>query len=66
MVALDPKGFVLSGADPVGRGRGLETRVDTICAVRDVRAGAIKCVAAALGKGAQVVAAVRSLLTSCS
>ena len=52
-----------AGADAGGRSRGLETRVPGVFAVRDVRAGAVKLVAAVMGGGAQVVAVRHSLLT---
>ena len=61
-VALDPKGFVRTGAD-VGNGRRpLETSRAGIFAIGDVRAGSTKRVAAAVGEGAQVVAALHACL----
>jgi thioredoxin reductase (NADPH) len=59
-VGLDDKGFVLTGPD-AGReqhGRGLETSVDGVFAVGDLRAGSTKRVAAAAGEGAAVVAQI--------
>ena len=61
-VVLDPKGFVLTGAD-VGKGdRPLETSLPGIFAIGDVRAGSTKRVAAAVGEGAQVVSALHAFL----
>jgi thioredoxin reductase (NADPH) len=58
-VALDPKGFVLTGS---GGSRPLETSVRGVFAIGDVRAGSTKRVAAAVGEGAQVVAALHAFL----
>ena len=61
-VALDEKGFVRTGAD-VGKGdRPLETSHPGVFAIGDVRAGSVKRVAAAVGEGAQVVAALHAFL----
>jgi thioredoxin reductase (NADPH) len=60
-IALDPKGFVLTGAD--GRGP-LETGQPGIFAIGDVRSGSTKRVAAAVGEGAQVVATLHTYLTA--
>ncbi|HEX3953114.1 MAG TPA: FAD-dependent oxidoreductase [Stellaceae bacterium] len=58
-VALDDKGFVVTG----GNNRGaLETSLLGVFAIGDVRAGSIKRVAAAVGDGAQVVAALHAYL----
>jgi thioredoxin reductase (NADPH) len=63
LVALDPKGFILTGAD-VGPGRRpLETSLAGVFAIGDVRSGSVKRVAAAVGEGAQVVAAIHFFLT---
>jgi thioredoxin reductase (NADPH) len=61
-VELDPKGFVR--AETIAReGRRLfETTRQGIFAVGDVRAGSVKRVAAAVGEGAQVVAALHAFL----
>jgi thioredoxin reductase (NADPH) len=56
-VALDAKGFV-----PTGEGGSLETNVAGVFAIGDVRAGSVKRVAAAVGEGAQVVAALHRFL----
>jgi thioredoxin reductase (NADPH) len=61
-VVLDPKGFVLTGADVSPGRRQLETSLDGVFAVGDVRSGSVKRVAAAVGEGAQVVAALHAFL----
>jgi thioredoxin reductase (NADPH) len=60
-IALDPKGFVLTGAG--GRGP-LETSQPGVFAIGDVRSGSTKRVAAAVGEGAQVVAALHAYLAA--
>ena len=63
-IALDAKGFVLTGSE-AGTGRhALETTRQGVFAIGDVRAKSIKRVAAAVGEGAQVVAALHSYLAS--
>jgi thioredoxin reductase (NADPH) len=65
-VALDDKGFVLTGID-AGRDhhqRALETSVDGVFAVGDLRAGSTKRVAAAAGEGAAAVAQIHAYLAS--
>jgi thioredoxin reductase (NADPH) len=61
-VALDAKGFVRTGADLEPGLRPLETSRHGIFAIGDARAGSIKRVAAAVGEGAQVVAALHDYL----
>jgi thioredoxin reductase (NADPH) len=63
-VALDAKGFIRTGAD-LGRpaGAGLETSLPGVFAIGDVRSGSVKRVAAAVGEGAQVVAAIHGYLS---
>ena len=61
-VALDDNGFVRTGADVSGGRRGLETSVDGVFAIGDVRAGSIKRVAAAVGEGAQVITMLHAFL----
>jgi thioredoxin reductase (NADPH) len=61
-VALDPKGFVLTGSGTNRASRPLETSVRGVFAIGDVRSGSIKRVAAAVGEGAQVVAALHGIL----
>jgi thioredoxin reductase (NADPH) len=63
-VALDAKGFILTG-DQAGAGRqALETAIPGVFAIGDVRARSVKRVAAAVGEGAQVVAALHAFLTA--
>jgi thioredoxin reductase (NADPH) len=61
-VALDLKGFVRTGADLDAGRQALETSRDGVFAIGDVRAGSTKRVAAAVGEGAQVIAAVHAFL----
>jgi thioredoxin reductase (NADPH) len=62
-VALDPNGFVRTG-DDLGEGRRLlETSREGVFAIGDVRARSVKRVAAAVGEGAQVVAALHGFLS---
>jgi thioredoxin reductase (NADPH) len=61
-VVLDAKGFVLTGAEANRSGRLLETSVHGIFAIGDVRSGSTKRVAASVGEGAQVVAALHGYL----
>jgi thioredoxin reductase (NADPH) len=64
-VALDPKGFVLTGIDAGAGARGtLETSRPGVFAIGDVRAGSTKRVSAAVGDGAQVVAAIHAHLAA--
>ena len=54
-VELDSKGFVVTEKDGMA---SLETNVHGLFAVGDIRSGSIKRVAASVGEGAQVVAAL--------
>jgi thioredoxin reductase (NADPH) len=64
-IALDAKGFVLTGADARAEGRhALETTRRGVFAIGDVRAKSVKRIAAAVGEGAQVVAALHTYLGS--
>jgi thioredoxin reductase (NADPH) len=63
-VALDAKGFVLTGGDCNETRNPLETSQRGIFAIGDVRSGSIKRVAAAVGEGAQVVATLHATLAS--
>ena len=71
-VALDKHGFVCTGSNAAGGpwpafGRTalpLETSVPGIFAIGDARSGSTKRVAAAVGEGAQVVAALHGVLTT--
>jgi thioredoxin reductase (NADPH) len=57
-VALDAKGFVRTGIEACDGHSALETSRPGVYAIGDVRAGSVKRVAAAVGEGAQVVAAL--------
>lgn len=63
-VALDAKGFVLTGGDTTDKRRPLETSREGVFAIGDVRSGSIKRVAAAVGEGAQVVATLHAYLAA--
>jgi thioredoxin reductase (NADPH) len=63
-VALDAKGFVLTGEDAGGDRHELETNRRGVFAIGDARSKSIKRVAAAVGEGAQVVAALHSYLAA--
>jgi thioredoxin reductase (NADPH) len=63
-VMLDPSGFVLTGTDVGADRRPLETSRAGVFAIGDVRSGSIKRVAAAVGEGAQVVAALHAFLAA--
>lgn len=63
-VALDSKGFVLTGADTAENCRPLETSRRGVFAIGDVRSGSVKRVAAAVGEGAQVVAVLHTVLAT--
>jgi thioredoxin reductase (NADPH) len=62
-VALDAKGFVLTGADAAVGRHPLETSRRGVFAIGDVRSGSVKRVAAAVGEGAQVVPALHAFLS---
>jgi thioredoxin reductase (NADPH) len=61
-VAVDAKGFVLTGTEAGGGRHALETTRRGIFAIGDVRATSVKRVASAVGEGAQVVAALHAYL----
>jgi thioredoxin reductase (NADPH) len=69
-IALDEKGYVLTGADVLGRGHWtldrdpylLETSVPGIFACGDVRFSPVKRVAAAVGEGSMAIAFVHQYL----
>jgi thioredoxin reductase (NADPH) len=63
-VALDAKGFVLTGEDACRDRHPLETNRRGVFAIGDVRSKSVKRVAAAVGEGAQVVAALHSYLAA--
>jgi thioredoxin reductase (NADPH) len=60
-IKLDERGFVLTGEE-VGADFPLETSRRGVFAVGDVRASSVKRVAASVGDGAQVVAAIHAYL----
>jgi thioredoxin reductase (NADPH) len=62
-IALDGKGFIATGPE-IGAGHALETSLPGVFAIGDVRAGSVKRVAAAVGEGAQAVAAVHAFLSA--
>ena len=57
-IALDAKGFVESAAQSGDGKRPFETNRPGIFAIGDVRSGSVKRVAASVGEGAQVIAAL--------
>jgi len=61
-VALDNHGFVRTGPDLTPGHPPLQTSRHGVFAIGDVRAGSVKRVAAAVGEGAQVVAAIHAYL----
>jgi thioredoxin reductase (NADPH) len=61
-VALDAKGFVRTGPDTTPGHGPMETSRSGVFAIGDVRCGSVKRVAAAVGEGAQVVAALHAYL----
>lgn len=63
-VALDARGFVLTGADAGADRLPLETNRKGVFAIGDVRSGSVKRVAASVGDGAQVVASIHASLAS--
>jgi thioredoxin reductase (NADPH) len=73
-IALDPRGFVLTGADVLAAERWshdrdphlLETSVPGIFACGDVRLGPVKRVAAAVGEGSMAIAFVHQYLKAAS
>jgi thioredoxin reductase (NADPH) len=60
-VAVDDKGFVPTGRAPR---QPLETSVQGVFAIGDVRAGSVKRVGAAIGEGAAAVAQIHSFLAA--
>ena len=64
-VALDGKGFVLTGVNSAARSvQPLETSRSGVFAIGDVRSRSTKRVAAAVGEGAAVVAEIHSVLAA--
>jgi thioredoxin reductase (NADPH) len=60
-LALDRAQFVVTGTNA---GHALETSIEGVFAAGDARSGSVKRVGAAIGEGAQVVAAVHSYLAA--
>jgi thioredoxin reductase (NADPH) len=63
-ITLDAKGFILTGDDAGNDRHPLETTRRGVFAIGDVRAKSVKRVAAAVGEGAQVVAALHAFLAA--
>jgi thioredoxin reductase (NADPH) len=63
-IALDAKGFVLTGVEAGGNRHLLETSRPGVFAIGDIRSGSVKRVAASVGEGAQVVAALHGFLAA--
>jgi thioredoxin reductase (NADPH) len=61
-LGLDARGFILTGPEACKECLPLETSRSGVFAVGDVRSGSVKRVAAAVGDGAQVVAAIHVYL----
>lgn len=57
-LALDARGFIRAGEER----RPMQTNLDGVFAIGDVRSGSVKRVAASVGEGAQVVAAIHGYL----
>src|SRR5262249_26731850 len=63
-VDLDPRGFIFTGTQIPGTRPVFETSRRGVFAIGDVRSGSVKRVAAAVGEGAQVVAALHGYLSA--
>jgi thioredoxin reductase (NADPH) len=63
-IGLDAKGFILTGENAGGSRHPLETTQRGVFAIGDVRSESVKRVAAAVGEGAQVVAAIHTFLAA--
>jgi thioredoxin reductase (NADPH) len=63
-LAVDEKGFIRTGASAGDNRHPLETSLPGVFAIGDVRSGSVKRVAAAVGEGAQVVAALHAHLAA--
>ena len=63
-IDLDNKGFIRTGHTGNGQYHPLETNRSGVFAIGDVRSGSVKRVAAAVGEGAQVVAALHGYLAN--
>lgn len=65
-IALDAKGFVEASAFADGGRNPFETSRPGVFAIGDVRSQSVKRVAASVGEGAQVVAAIHAYLAPCA
>jgi thioredoxin reductase (NADPH) len=63
-VTLDGKGFILTGEEAGENRHDLETAQRGVFAIGDIRSTSVKRVAAAVGEGAQVVAALHGYLAA--
>ncbi len=63
-IDLDDKGFVRTGSACGSGKHPLETNLPGVFAIGDVRSGSVKRVGAAIGEGAQVVAALHAYLAA--
>jgi thioredoxin reductase (NADPH) len=63
-ITRDGKGFVCADAFQGTNGFPLQTNRPGIFAIGDVRSGSVKRVAASVGEGAQVVAAIHAYLAA--
>jgi thioredoxin reductase (NADPH) len=61
-IAVDPKGFVVTGGMPGDARRPFETSLCGLFAIGDVRSGSVKRVSASVGEGAGVVASIHAYL----
>jgi thioredoxin reductase (NADPH) len=65
-VALDDKGYILTGLPSANGGAALsfplQTSLSRVFAIGDVRSGSTKRVASAVGEGAAVVAQIHAIL----
>ncbi len=61
-IEIDAKGFIVTGTELADGHKLLETSQPGVFAIGDVRCGSVKRVAAAVGEGAQVVAAIHACL----
>ena len=61
-IALDDKGFILTGSDAGEDIHGFEISMPGVYAVGDIRSGSVKRVASAVGEGSVVVSAVHGYL----
>ena len=63
-IDLDDKGFIRTGSACGAGKHPLETNLPGVFAIGDVRSGSVKRVGAAIGEGAQVVAALHAYLAA--